>query len=413
MPKFSIIIPCHDAERHVGAAIRSCLAQSATDLEVIVVDDGSTDGSAEVIEASRADPRVVVIRQANAGVGAARNAGLRAARGDYLNFLDADDVLGPTKLERQGRVLDDDPAIGLVLCNGVFIDAAGAEAGGPIVQTRRFHGPERLFDVLFSGGQFPPLVPLLRRGLALATGGMDEAREAAGWADTGFWLGVALTAPGYAIVDEPLCGYRIHESNMSRDEASMERSARLAFASVLRRAPEECARALRRMQHRLVDLEKAALHLRGSLDHQIAMRETAEEQSRAETARCKSVELETILRLVLARGGNGSTRLLVWGAGSGGRRVERLVAVRSGRVGAFVDSDPRKAGTRIDGIPVVGPEAIERGDFVLVASVHAEAIASRLRGSGFEEDRDFLAVDFQAVEALERAATPRTTVTNP
>lgn len=96
----SIVIPCYNAERWVGDAIESSLRQTWPEKEVIVVNDGSLDGSREAA-ARHAVRGVRVIDQPNRGAAAARNAGLREARGDYVQFLDADDLLAPDKLERQ------------------------------------------------------------------------------------------------------------------------------------------------------------------------------------------------------------------------------------------------------------------------------------------------------------------------
>ena len=103
LPTVSVVVPCYNAEAFVGRAVASALAQTAPPLEVICVDDGSTDGTSGVLGAlERARPDVVrVVRQPNGGAPAARNRGLAEARGDYVEFLDADDEIGPDKLARQ------------------------------------------------------------------------------------------------------------------------------------------------------------------------------------------------------------------------------------------------------------------------------------------------------------------------
>jgi len=403
MPKFSIVIPCYNTARHVGAAIRSVLAKTASDLEVIVVDDGSTDDSAAAIAAEAVDPRVRVIRQANQGLGGARNAGLAAAKGEYINFLDADDLLEPDKLAKQGRVLDENPGVGLVLCNGVFIDAEGNRKPGDLVQLRRLAGSMPLFEVLFSGGQFPPHVPLLRRRLALQAGGMAIDREMAGWADTGFWLRVALECPAYHVVAEPLCCYRAIPGSMSADEAGMERAALLTYASLMRDRPADCAGALRFLHRRLIDLEMANLQLRGTLDFANQQIERLKVELVAGPVKARASELESRLRMIVDGLCSGASRrpLVIWGAGSGGRRVERLVTAVGGNVAAFVDSDPAKAGATIAGIPVVSPSGIPRDAFVLIASVHAPAIEPRLGQAGMARHRDFIPIDFETVQAME------------
>lgn len=107
-PKISVIVPAFNVARYVGECLASVCAQTLADWECIVVDDGSTDGTAERIR-ENADPRIRLIRQANHGVSAARNAGLAGARGVYLLFLDGDDRLHPDALRRLAGELDAHP----------------------------------------------------------------------------------------------------------------------------------------------------------------------------------------------------------------------------------------------------------------------------------------------------------------
>lgn len=101
--RVAVIIPCHNVEQHVRDAVLSALAQTHGDLDVVCVDDGSSDGTRAVLEAlaSAHAGRIRVVHQTNQGASAARNAGLRATEGAYVQFLDADDVLAPDKIERQ------------------------------------------------------------------------------------------------------------------------------------------------------------------------------------------------------------------------------------------------------------------------------------------------------------------------
>lgn len=98
-PRVSVVIPCYNAERYIAATLRSVLAQDAGPMEVIVVDDGSRDGSVALVRAQF--PEVRLIEQANAGVAAARNRGIGAARGEWVAFVDADDIWLPGKLRAQ------------------------------------------------------------------------------------------------------------------------------------------------------------------------------------------------------------------------------------------------------------------------------------------------------------------------
>lgn len=123
-PLVSIIIPCYNAERYVGEAIESALAQTYPNKEVIVIDDGSTDGSLEVIKSF--GDRIRWETGPNRGGSAARNRGLELARGELIQFLDADDLLHPQKLERQVPIVLQHPE-SLVYCDYVVCDIETGE----------------------------------------------------------------------------------------------------------------------------------------------------------------------------------------------------------------------------------------------------------------------------------------------
>jgi glycosyltransferase involved in cell wall biosynthesis len=115
-PVVSVVIPTYNRAHVIGDAVASVMAQTFRQFELVVVDDGSTDGTAEIL-ASISDPRLRAIRQANAGAAAARNAGVRAARGTLISFLDSDDLWKPDKLEREVAFLDRHPEV-----DSVFAD---------------------------------------------------------------------------------------------------------------------------------------------------------------------------------------------------------------------------------------------------------------------------------------------------
>src|SRR5690606_5275683 len=109
-PFFSVVIPLYNRAAQVGETIRSVLSQDWTDYEIVVVDDGSREDPLPVIEAI-GDPRIRYIRQDNAGGGAARNAGIKAAQGRYIAFLDSDDLFLPGKLSIMAKALDGDDGL--------------------------------------------------------------------------------------------------------------------------------------------------------------------------------------------------------------------------------------------------------------------------------------------------------------
>ena len=103
----SVIIPIYNSEKYLNQCIKSILKQTFKDLEIILVDDGSTDGSLEMCkEFARADQRIVIVQQSNQGVASARNSGLRIAKGDYISFIDSDDYIEQTMYEKISKIIN-------------------------------------------------------------------------------------------------------------------------------------------------------------------------------------------------------------------------------------------------------------------------------------------------------------------
>ncbi|WBU63491.1 glycosyltransferase family 2 protein [Paracoccus aerodenitrificans] len=113
-PFFSVVIPAYNRSDKIGRTLASCFAQSDPDFEVVVVDDGSADDTAEIVEAYT-DPRIRCIRQENAGASAARNRGVAEAQGRYVAFLDSDDEFLPGKLSNFRKAITADPAGGMIV----------------------------------------------------------------------------------------------------------------------------------------------------------------------------------------------------------------------------------------------------------------------------------------------------------
>jgi len=131
-PRFSVIIPAYNSETTLARAIDSVLAQSRPAYEIIVVDDGSTDGTAAVAEAF--GDAVRLVRQTNAGVAVARNVGAQAANGDWLAFLDADDWYYPDRLKLHAEWIADDPTLDFLTGDYEYRDVSGALLGSSMAQ---------------------------------------------------------------------------------------------------------------------------------------------------------------------------------------------------------------------------------------------------------------------------------------
>ena len=214
MPTVSIITPTYNRAGFVGSAIEHILAQSFQDWELIVVDDGSTDATPEVVEAyRRRDPRIRSVRQANAGLPAARNAGLRVARGEYVAFLDDDDRFLPEKLERQLPLLRQRPELGFVY-GPVWMQYEGETCV-------RKQVPEQLEDKyanLFERNLAQVCSVLARRSAIEAVGGFNERQPRC--ADYDLWLRLAARFP-FDYTTEPVGVYHRHPRNMSANAVAM------------------------------------------------------------------------------------------------------------------------------------------------------------------------------------------------
>jgi len=122
-PAVTVVVPVYNAAKYLPDVLDSLLSQTFQDFEIVAVDDGSTDGSGDILERYAArDPRMRVLRQQNAGSGAARNNALTVARGRYIAQQDADDISAPARLEKQAAYLDEHPDISAVYCRTVMAD---------------------------------------------------------------------------------------------------------------------------------------------------------------------------------------------------------------------------------------------------------------------------------------------------
>jgi hypothetical protein len=224
-PSFSVVVAAYQAAGTLGEAIESALQQTSPAVEVVVCDDGSTDGTAEVLD--RFGDRVVTVRQANQGEAAAKNAAVRAARGDYVAVLDADDVFFPRRLEALGWLASLRPDLDVITTNAVV------EAGGRVV--RHAYHPGWRFEVEDQRGailrrNFVLGLAAVRRDSWLAVGGFDE--QLAHTADWDFWQRLILSGSRVGLLEEPLARYRLSVGTLSSDRVRLVR-ARL---TVLRRA---------------------------------------------------------------------------------------------------------------------------------------------------------------------------------
>jgi len=222
--RVSVVIPAYDAETTVGAAISSALLQTYSDLEVVVVDDGSKDGTG-AIAGSFPDP-VRVVRQDNAGVAAARNRGVAEARGELIAFCDADDVLLPGHLEALVETLDRNGGIATSNCYWLF-------PGGIHPSRKRYKGRFPRPDaqrLAILEQNFVSTMSLFPTALAGEIGPFDEGLAVA--EDWDFWLRAIYAGRRVSLQPRPLALYRWGSAGLAADAKRMDEHA----AEVLRKA---------------------------------------------------------------------------------------------------------------------------------------------------------------------------------
>ena len=208
----SIIIPAYNALRWLEKTLNSALAQTYSNIEVLVVDDGSTDGAGQWLS-ERYGLRVHYLWKENGGVSSARNFGLRHASGEYIQFLDADDLLLPQKIATHVAFLETRPEVALVYCDCLCFCADQPDKTYPWPYRDRYCSGV-IFKEMVEGGFILPHMALTRRKWIDVAGFFDENLNSA--ADWDFWLRMAWRGARFFYLDtEPLVLYRVHSDSMS------------------------------------------------------------------------------------------------------------------------------------------------------------------------------------------------------
>lgn len=224
----SIIIPCYQYAHLLPQAIESALAQTYPDLEIIVVDDGSPDNTREVAQRY---PQIRYVYQENSGIAAARNTGIAHATRDFLQFLDADDVLLPEKIAHSMAVFDQHSGAGVVYTN--------YEKRSPDLQTvlpnekaprERPEGHPVLEMIHSTAAFFPPHCALTRREYVEKVGGFTLGCDSV--EDWNFWIKIAAAGAEFRYVDEVLCWYRESPGSLSKRELPFLRARLNAMAAL-------------------------------------------------------------------------------------------------------------------------------------------------------------------------------------
>jgi glycosyltransferase involved in cell wall biosynthesis len=261
-PLVSVVIPAYNAASTLDETLRSVRSQTHKALEIIIVDDGSTDATQAVAQQHAAtDARVQIVHQDNAGVAAARNTGWHRARSDLIAFVDADDLWAPQKIERQVEALHaGDERVGFVYCGTELIDGAGVVIEEWLPQ---FDGDvlKQILSGHFIGNGSAALI---RREALVDVGGFDASLRAADAEGCEDYLLACRIAEKYhfAFVPEHLVGYRHLPTNMSSNRPRMLRSHMLVADMMLARHPQYASEVRLGLRSYASWMVREALHKR-------------------------------------------------------------------------------------------------------------------------------------------------------
>jgi glycosyltransferase involved in cell wall biosynthesis len=240
MINVSVIIPTYNHGNYIFDAIQSVLAQTYSEYEIIVVDDGSTDNTRKTLESLVGLSNFRYVYQANQGQSVARNHGIRLAKGKYISFHDADDLSAPTKLEKQAAYLDSHPAVGLVHSGFSKFDNSGNDLGyRDVTKIKGWFYPGILLEWEVLIGTTSVMV---RAEVFHEVGLFDQQMLRA--QDLDMWRRIARKFP-LGVIPEPLSMYRVHPSNESSELVS---KAVPYFEMYLRKAFSEDPSLDRRFQ---------------------------------------------------------------------------------------------------------------------------------------------------------------------
>lgn len=235
MPKVSVIIPAYNAMKYLPETLTSVIFQTFNDFEVVIINDGSSDGIEDYISRFT-DTRVKIISQPNKGLATARNTGIAHAKGEYIAFLDADDIWEKTKLEKQVLALDKNPEVGLVYTWVTYINHQGKSTGrifrhqveGDVWQQLTKH------NIIECGS-----VPMVRRSCFDVVGVFDENLSRFNVnEDWDMWLRIAARY-SFKVVKEALVYYRQVPFSASKNWQAVEESTLIVIEKTFASAPAE------------------------------------------------------------------------------------------------------------------------------------------------------------------------------
>ena len=229
-PIVSIIMPAFNAGRYIAEATNSVINQTFYNWELIIVNDGSTDNTRNIADKfTLNDERIILINQQNKRLGAARNAGINAARGQWIAFLDADDIWINNKLERQLAVAKSEPGAGVIFSDGFTFYDGNKETAAPYGTITGLINGNAIYKIEYQGNYIPVLSVIVKKTLIDAVGLQDTDPYIYGCEDWDYWLRLAINGVSFYGMEDKLFYYRKHSSNMSNDNDLMNLAKATVF----------------------------------------------------------------------------------------------------------------------------------------------------------------------------------------
>ncbi|SOD19853.1 glycosyltransferase family 2 protein [Pedobacter xixiisoli] len=236
MSLISVIIPTHNYGHLITETINCLFDQTFKDWEAIIVDDGSTDGTKDIVEKLISlDSRLSYIEQPNRGVSSARNLGLKNAKGKYIQFLDADDLISPNKIEAQLALMESNPEIDICLVNAKYFESENKEQYYSTIDKKQQHAPEKIsglgFPIIHAYLQNNKSViqsPIFKKAIIESVGAFKETMPYL--EDWDLWFRIAIYNYRFGFLDDEsaLALVRIHPLSASqKDNSLLEAEAEL------------------------------------------------------------------------------------------------------------------------------------------------------------------------------------------
>jgi len=259
MPKVSVIIPCYNQGQYIDEAVDSILAQTFQDFEIIIVNDGSTDEYTINKLMDYSKPKTTVINTKNQGVSAARNTGFKIAKGDFIQFLDADDIISQEKFYEQINIFLQIPETGVCFTNYTIYDIDKKDFS--YVPVKKFLSNEPLNDFLFRwerGLSIPLHCALFKKDI---WGGRlpfnEKFRAEEDWL---MWCELALNGSKFYFLDKEFANYRHHKNNKSKNKNEMYYSFFLTVFYLLQIIPKKYKEKF---------LKESILHIKKNLEYDL------------------------------------------------------------------------------------------------------------------------------------------------